>query len=378
MKTMTIFRRYFVALSAIAAINVALTGCSDDEPAPTPNPSPDTKEFAGFYLLNEGNMGSNKATIDSYNSLTGVYSTDVYAKANPTVALQLGDGGSDLQVYGDKLYAAISNSHKVEVMDANTVKRIGQIDIDQPRYIIGHGNYIYVTSYVSPAGNQSVGSVYKIDTNTLEITSRIDAGYDPEEMAIVGNKLYVANSGGLHMDKGENTVSVIDLNTFTLTKSIPVEVNLHHLRLADNGYLYVSSRGNYAEVPSSLYVIDPATDKVIKNLNCPVADFAFNGDKALVYSVGYDASWNTTYNYYTIDLTTNTVSNDNFITDNTCIDFENPYCIAVDNETSEFYITDARNYISSGAIYCYNPDGTLKWKQTTGMIPGHIAFKPAN
>ena len=37
-------------------------------------------EYSGFYLLNEGNMGSNKATLDFFNFETGKYIRNIYAE----------------------------------------------------------------------------------------------------------------------------------------------------------------------------------------------------------------------------------------------------------------------------------------------------------
>ena len=70
----------------------------------------------GMYLLNEGNMGSNKCTLDFYDSTTGKYHRNIYAERNPSVVKELGDVGNDLQIYGDKLYAVINCSNFIEVM----------------------------------------------------------------------------------------------------------------------------------------------------------------------------------------------------------------------------------------------------------------------
>ena len=42
------------------------------------------KGYKGFYLLNEGNMGSNKATLDFYDFATGIYTRNIYAERNCT------------------------------------------------------------------------------------------------------------------------------------------------------------------------------------------------------------------------------------------------------------------------------------------------------
>ena len=107
---------------------------------------PEYTSISGFYLLNEGNMGSNKCTLDFYNYATGVYTRNIYSEANPSVPKELGDVGNDIGIYGSRLYAVINCSNKVEVMDAKTCKRIGQIDIPNCRYIKFHKGYAYVTS----------------------------------------------------------------------------------------------------------------------------------------------------------------------------------------------------------------------------------------
>ena len=39
----------------------------------------------GFYLLNEGNMGSNKCTLDFYDYTSASYTRNIYGNANPDV-----------------------------------------------------------------------------------------------------------------------------------------------------------------------------------------------------------------------------------------------------------------------------------------------------
>ena len=123
----------------------------------------------GFYLLNEGNMGSNKAELDYFDFARGVYHRNIYAEANPTVVKELGDVGNDIQVYGSKLYAAINVSNYIEVMDAHTAKHIGSVEIPNVRYIGFHGGKVYATSYVTPGSRSKLlgWDVAEIDTATL-------------------------------------------------------------------------------------------------------------------------------------------------------------------------------------------------------------------
>ena len=56
------------------------------------------------------------------------------------------------------------------------------------------------------------------------------------------------------------------------------------------------------------------------------------------------------------------------------IDATAPYCVAVNPGSGEIYVTDAKNYASSGSVLCYSKEGKLLWKATTGDIPACIAF----
>ena len=42
--------------------------------------------------------------------------------------------------------------------------------------------------------------------------------------------------------------------------------------------------------------------------------------------------------------------------------------------TGDIYVTDAKNYVTPGTLYCFSPDGVLKWSARTGDIPAHFAF----
>ena len=144
-------------------------------------------EPIGMYLLNEGNMGSNKATIDYLDFCNGTYIRNIYGERNPNVIKELGDVGNDIQIYGNRLYAVINCSHKVEVMDARTCRRIGQVDIPNCRYICFHEGKAYISSYVGPISidpNAQLGAVFEVDTATLEITRKVTVGYQPEELVV--------------------------------------------------------------------------------------------------------------------------------------------------------------------------------------------------
>ena len=338
---------------------------------------------AGFYLLNEGNMGSNKATLDYYDYTNATYQRNIYASANPDVPMSLGDVGNDLQIYGSRLYAVINCSNKVEVMDARTGVRIGQIDVPNCRYLRFQGQYGYVTSYAGPVtfdpNYEQVGYVARFDTATLQIVDQCLVGYQPEELEIVGDKMFVANSGGYMAPNYDHTLSIIDLNTFTETGRIDVAINLHHVRADKYGKLWVTSRGDYYDEPSRLFMVDATTEMVEADFPVAVSDIDIVGDSLYFYA----SEWSyfemrdiVTFGIFNVQ--TQQIVSENFIADGTEQNIQKPYGIKVNPVTKEILLTDAKDYVTPGALYCFAPDGVLKWSVRTGDIPAHIAFCPIN
>jgi len=340
-------------------------------------PPDSTAAVKGFYLLNEGNMNANKASLDYMDLKTGMYRRNIYSAVNPEVTKGLGDVGNDIAVYGSKLYVVVNVSNKVEVLDVKTTRRIAQIDILNCRYITFHEGKAYVSAYLGSVGDPGAanGIVAEIDTAKLDVIRRIEVGRQPEEIAIVNGRLYVANSGGYSPPHYERTVSVIDLLSFREIKKIDVAINLHHIKADKYGDLYVTSRGDYYETPSRLFVIDTKTDQVKKAFNIPVSSIAIHDDLAYIYSTEWSfVQGGNIISYNMLNVKDEVVLNRSFITDGTEKQIAIPYGLKINPSTGDVYVTDARDYLSPGVLHCYSSAGLLKWSVQTGDIPAHIAF----
>lgn len=344
--------------------------------------APDARP-AGMYLLNEANMGSNKSSIDYVDFRNAYYVRNIYAERNPEVVKELGDVGNDIQIYGNKLYAVINCSHKVEVMDVRTCKRIGQVDIPNCRYIRFAKGKAYVSAYVGPVAidpNAQLGAVYEVDTASLAVTRKVTVGYQPDELEVLGEYLYVANSGGYRAPDYDSTVSVVEIYGMKQIQKIPVGINLHRIRKDRYGKLWVTSRGDYNTIPSRLYVLDRkdknSKEMVVKDmLDIPCSEMYIQGDSLYFYSVEWNKQTErNTVTYGIIDVRTGQLVTDHFITDGTEQDIVIPYGICVHPTTGDVYVTDAKNYVSSGVLHCYDRHGKKKWSVRTGDIPAHMAF----
>ncbi len=377
------------------ALLTAIHSCRDDvemilsEDIAVGNPEI-IKGYKGFYLLNEGNMGSNKATLDYYNFSTGIYTRNIYAERNPHVPKEMGDVGNDIGIYNGKLWAVINVSNKIEVMDAETAVRLGQIEVPNCRFIKFHQGFAYVTSYAGPVvidpNYEQLGFVAKINTVTLEVVDRCLVGFQPDELEIVDGKIYVANSGG-YMGAGategyERTVSVIDIATFTEEKRIDVAYNLERVKADSRGDLWVSSRGDYKGLPARLFFIDREKGAVTDTIPIAATNYWIDDDLLYVYGTEFSYitnSWDITYSI--VDTRTRKIVTvagvpKKIITDGTDREIEKPYGIMVHPETKDIFITDAGNYVTPGVLYCFDKEGKKKWSVVTGNIPGHFALLP--
>ena len=266
-------------------------------------------------------MGSNKARLDYINLERGEYYYNWDGSENPHQLKELGDVGNDIQAYGGRLYGVIKCCHKVEVMDRKA-RHISQIEIPNCRYMAFRGDKMYVSAYVGSVANpELLGSVFEVDTATLQITREVKVGHQPDELCILGDKLYVVNSGGYLVNRHDSTVSVIDLNSFTEIEKITVGPNPQRIRPDDSGKLWVST-------DKDVVILDHSTP--IKHLSVKISNLSILGSVA--YMIDGDA--HTLRAFSTIDYTEQSQPID-------ISAFEHPYGLLA--TTDVLYITDAKN-----------------------------------
>ena len=347
--------------------------------------APTRGNILGMYVLNEGNMGSNKASIDfldlDENKPTVHYLRNIYSERNPNVVKELGDVGNDIKIYGSKLWIVVNVSNKVEVATADSCKRITQINIPNCRYLAFKDGFAYVSSYVGPVKfdkDAPLGMVYKVDTMDFKKKDSVVVGYQPEELCIVDNKLYVANSGGYRAPNYDHTLSEIDLTTFKEIRKIKVGLNPHHCQVDHYGQIWVTSRGNYNDVPSRIYRLYKGRSQlyeVIDSIDTPVSGLSIVGDSLYYYGSAWNSATATnTISYGLINVRTHQTIETNLFSAPQIKDITMPYGIMVNPTERDFYLMDAKNYVSSGSLLHFKPDGTHDFTVQTGDLPGHATF----
>jgi DNA-binding beta-propeller fold protein YncE len=201
-------------------------------------------------------------------------------------------------------------------------------------------------------------------------------GFQPDDLEIVDGKIYVANSGCYMVPNYENTVSVIDIDSFTEESRITVDINLQLIKADRHGRLWISSRGDYYETPSRLFCYDTRKQRMEQTYDIPVGNMCLQGDSLYIISNAWSyVTMSATATYAIVNTETGQQVSSNFITDGTETNITVPYGIAVNPFNKDIYITDARNYVNPGYLHCYSNDGVKRWSVRTGDIPAHFAFR---
>lgn len=341
---------HFIAFTLI----MVLISCHKDKIIPVPDKPAATR--AGLYILNQGGFGSNNSTLTYYDYTSKQLTADFFSSVNGT---KIGDTGNDVEIYGTKMYIAVNNSDRIDVVNAKTGKIIKQATLHQCRSIAFYQGEAYITSYD--------GNVAVMDTLTLTINKLIPVGRNPEQLVVSNNKLYVANSGGLSFGNPDKTVSVIDLTTLTEIKKITVIANPVSVTADTYGNVYVLSIGDFAKIMPGMTIIDNVAD-VIKSQ--PIVSLGFNTPIVAQGEYVYYLTSNNKVAVY--NAKTQTPAQANFITDGTVVTA--PYDLAADPLTGEIFVTDAKDYSSNGTLYAFDKTGKKEYSITTGINPGKVAF----
>lgn len=365
------------ALALTALSSLILPSCREDD-SPAPRRVEDLS-YPTLLILNEGGMGSYSASIDVadvskriwYENASAIQNSEVKNRWELRNYPKLGDVGNDIGYFEGRIFAVINLSHHVAVFNAETLKYEGEIYARNCRSLAYHKGFVYLSSFDVAFANDEddgLGLVYKINPRTLEKVDSMKVGYQPEEMAVVGDTLYVVNSGGYRMGQGrDNRLSVINLNTFRHERMDTIIMNMTRIKADDEGKLWIASMGDYNEIMGCLVVYDPKQRKVIKQYEAYWPGALYIDGRKLY------ASHMTSKKVRVFDTHTLEVLEPNMIKDGTHKSLGIPYGVTVHPVTKDVYVSCYR----PRAVRCYSPEGILRWEQNPSSdFPGHFAWLP--
>ncbi len=323
-----------------------LSSCHDEkkgDPILSPN--------ASVFILNEGSMSGNNASITLYDPAGETTVADIYRAQN---GRQLGELAQNILAYDSELFVTVSGSRLICRLgnDGKEKGRLSMAPHGDPRYLAAKDGKLYVTVYGTP------GRVFRLNAATLTIEDSVVVGNNPENIVLSGSKLYVSNAA---YGAGE-TISVIDVASFTVTQTVPVRKNPNDL-LAHGPAVYVISWGENWDA-FDLQQIDTSSlaVRVITKANKMAA---YRNKLYMAYSTTDWGSGETTTTFSTYDPATDQIGSGNFITGD-ALSNKTVYMLNIHPVSGQTYISTT-DYETNGSVYVFQ-DGQLTGSFTSGGI----------
>lgn len=196
----------------------------------------------------------------------------------------LGNVPNKIAAEEDLLWVVNSGDNAIQKLSANTGATLGNIFLGNsvnPWDAIRHQNQLYVSGLFS-------NKVYRLDVSSGTVTGNVSVGYAPEGLHITNNKLYVTNTGDYSQNYLGSSVSVIDLDSFSVIKTIPMHANPQYLSSLGD-YLHVSCTGNWTDLGGAVCILDTNTDELVHTIELggtPGNIYFASSEQAIVSDAG--------------------------------------------------------------------------------------------
>ncbi len=186
------------------------------------------QEIHGLYIANQGNFSDGNGSITWY---------DFSTNSAETVLSDFGTIIQSVTLHENFGYIASNTSNNIDILDLTQNMRIGQIrKIGEPRYIsVVNAEKAYVTE------NLGSGKIKVLNLSTRIVSDSIATGSKPQDIAVTGNRAFVANYG---FGSG-STLTVIDTQTDMVIETINLGCDgPRHLEVDAQQNLWAFCTGN--------------------------------------------------------------------------------------------------------------------------------------
>lgn len=216
------------------------------------------------FVANQGNFSDANGSVSVFNPENDA--------AQPSAISGLGSIVQSVAAVGGRLYVMANSANRIDVFDLETLDQIAQIDsVVSPRYLLADGSIAYVTALYGGVGQFDGGLVTVIDLESHTKLDEIAVGDNPEGLALVGPRLYVANHGF----GGGRTVNVIDTGTRAVIDTMDVDCDgPRFLAVDDENDVFVfctgetvwGDEGIISQSDGAVRVLDGTTGEIIQRI----------------------------------------------------------------------------------------------------------------
>lgn len=344
----------------VVAVFILLNSCVKDKPQEPVTTSANLNSTNKVFVINEGNFGNvpGNSSISLYDATSNVVVEDFYKQQNATSIL--GDVCQSMTKYNNNYYIVVNNSHKIEVVSAYDFKKTTTITgFNSPRYLLP---ITYNKAYVS---DLFAHSIQIVDLNSNTITGSIPTYSNTEEMVLVYNKVFVTSPNS-------NYCYVINSVTDLVIDSITIGKGVSSILVDKNSKVWVLSSGSstasqvgklvrinpvtlqlelslsFTSTDSPIQLCTNKTRDTLYYLNSGVCQFPITNAVLPIVPLIDDVNQSTTKAYYGLGI--------------------NPIDYSI-------YVSDAIDYVQKSTIEVYAVNGSFKTSFKAGFISNGFMFE---
>lgn len=379
------FRRSVAWIALLIAATLLMTGCdlfgSNDDDG--------RRITTDVVIANSGNFSAQDGSLTLYSP------SDSTATLNDIDVAFI----NSLAPHNDRLFVVdntqADNAGKITTFDTEELGPIDQIsDLQRPprRIAFPSENKGYVTN-LSRFGDNFVpdtSTVSVVDLQSYSVTKRIDVGRSPEGIAVAAGKAFVANSA-------DGTLSVLDTSTDAVTNTLSLDgcPSPKSVFIDGENEVTVVCQGS-SEEPSEVLFLNPNVEKIAEEdidrieLGAPVG--SANATQAAYYSEEaeelYAISGVETFGFggqagtgeiFRVDTNVNTLDVTLEVPQND--ELVNITAVGYDDTTQDLYVTRLPVGDSGGPLFSANGtalvldrEGSVVTRFETGNTPGYVTF----
>lgn len=327
-----------------------VAACQPDQPTPPTPILPAERVF----ILNEGNFQRGNATLDVYDPEAQTVESGVFSRINNE---PVGDVLQSMTRTEDAMYLVVNNSQHVKVLDPTTLTQTARIDsLTSPRHLLPVSER---KAYVSDLYANAI-SIVDLESNT--VTGTIPLPGWTEEMILADGSVFVTNLR-------KPTLYRINPNTDQIVDSLTLPAPAGKIFQHRDGNLWVACPFDpITQRTGELVEIDPEENLLLRQFGVPSesgpSDIALHPTKDILYFLTGDG-------LFAYILAESELPNVPLIPADGALF----YGMGVDPNNGDIYLADAIDYVQQGVILRYNDLGELIDEFRTGIIPGAFGFE---
>jgi YVTN family beta-propeller protein len=305
-------------------------------------------------IINEGNYGWGNASVSVFDPSSNAVVEDYYKQQNNNVAL--GDVCQSITKYNNQYYIVVNHSNKIIVTNNTDFQKTATINgFNSPRYLLP---ITYNKAYVS---DLYANSIQIVDLNSNTITGSIPCSGWAEEMALIYNKAFVTNVNS-------NYCYVINTVTDAITDSINIGKGASSVLIDKNSKVWILSGGNTTSSQGGKLVrINPVTLQIELDLNFVSTEspnkLCINKTRDTLYYLNKGVCQ---FPISSIQLPANPIINQGS---------KLYYGLGVNPKDYSIYVSDAIDYVQKSKIEIYSTNGVFKSNFNAGIISSGFVFE---